>query len=88
MEGIEHKTIKNRQLTMSQDMEHDSKSKQAILSHNGVEEDNADSDSDDNDLDELNGYNRSESDTELDRTTNVDDNVPVQVVEVTNKISA
>ena len=66
-------------------MEQELKSRYTILPHNGVEEDNNDSDYDDGDLDELNGYDGFGSDIELDRTTNVDDDIPVELVGITNQ---
>ena len=42
--------FKDRQLTVSEDMEHELKSKYAILANNGIEQDSTDSDSVDDGL--------------------------------------
>ena len=70
---------------MSQDTEQELKSRYAILSQNEIEQDDTDSDSYDNDLDELNGYDLFEGDIEPNRPTNIDDNIPLNLVGVTNQ---
>lgn len=70
---------------MRQDMEHELKSRYAILSQNRIGEDDTESDSDDAELDELNGYDGFGGDIELDRTTNVDDNIQLHRMGVTNQ---
>ena len=75
----------NRQLTVSKDMELELKSRYAKLSRNGIEENDNNTDSDDDDLDELNGYDGFGGDLELDRTTNIDANILVELVGVTNQ---
>lgn len=66
-------------------MEHELKSRYAILSQNRIGEDDTESDSDDAELDELNGYDGFGGDIELDRTTNVDDNIQLHRMGVTNQ---
>ena len=75
---------RNRQVTVSQDMEEKLKSKYAISLHNGVEEDKSEFDSDNDDLDELNCYDGFGGDMELDRATNEDNGILVQLEGVTN----
>ena len=57
----------------------------AILSQNGIKQDGTGSDSNDDDLDELNSYDGFGGDIELDRSTNVDDNIQLELVGVTNQ---
>ena len=68
-------------------MEQQLKSRHPILSQNGIEQHSSDSDTDNNDLDELNGYNGFGGDMELDRSTNVDYTIPLELVAVTNQTS-
>ena len=75
----------NRQLTVSRQMEEKLKAKYVILANEGVEYNNTDSDSDDDDLDELNGYDGFGGDIELDRTTNKDDSRPFELEGATNQ---
>ena len=76
---------RNRQLTVSLGMEEKLKVKYARLANDGIEQNKTDTDSDDDDLDELNGYDGFGGDIELDRTTNKDDNIPVELGEATNQ---
>ena len=63
------------------------KSRHAILSQNGIEQHKTHSNTDNDDLDELNGYNGFGGDMELDRSTNVDYTIPLELVAVTNQTS-
>ena len=66
-------------------MEQQLKSCYAILSQNGIEEDNTEYDSGYDDLDEVKDYDKLGGDIELDGSTNVDDNIPFEFVGVTNQ---
>ena len=66
-------------------MEEKLKAKYVILANEGVEYNNTHSYSDDDDLDELNGYDGFGGDIELDRTTNKDDSRPFELEGATNQ---
>jgi len=75
----------SRKLTTSKNMELEFKSRYAKLLGNDIEQNNSDSDSDYDDLDELNGYDGFAGDVELDRSRNNDENNTNELEGVTNR---
>mgnify|MGYP000258516759 FL=1 len=78
---------RNRQSTVSLDMEEKLKVKYTRLANDGIEQNNTETDSDDDDLDELNGYDGFGGDIELDRITDTDGSHPLELEGVTNQIA-
>ena len=79
-------TIKEtRKLIASKNMELEFKSRYAKLLGNDIEQNNSDSDSDYDDLDELYGYDGFAGDVELDRSRNNDENNTNELIGVTNQ---
>ena len=87
--SIVHTIQKNRELTVSQDMEEKLKVKYAKLRNDGIEQNKTDSDSDayGDDLDELNGYDGFGGNIQLDGTTNTGGSHTLELENVTNQIS-
>ncbi len=78
---------RNRQSTVSLNMEEKLKVKYTRLANDGIEQNNTETDSDDDDLDELNGYDGFGGDIELDRITDTDGSHPLELEGVTNQIA-
>ena len=68
-------------------MEEKLKVKYTRLANDGIEQNNTETDSDDDDLDELNGYDGFGGDIELERTTDTDGSLPLELEGVTNQIA-
>ena len=69
----------NRQLTVSQNMEHKLKMKYARLSQNEIDGNEDGSQSNNEDLDDLNGYDGFGGDIELDTAMNQYNNIPTEL---------
>ena len=69
----------NRQLTVSQNMEHKLKMKYARLSQNEIDGNEDDSQSNNEDLNDLNGYDGFGGDIELDTAMNQYNNIPAEL---------
>ena len=87
--SIVHTIQKNRQLTVSQDMEEKLKVKYAKFGNDRIEQSKIDSDSDsyDDDLDELNGYDGFGGNIQLDGLTATEGSHTLELENVTNQIS-
>ena len=68
-------------------MEEKLKVKYTRLANDGIEQNNPETDSDDDDLDELNGYDGFGGNIELERTTDSDGSHLLELEGVTNKIA-
>ncbi len=68
-------------------MEEKLKVKYTRLANDGIEQNNTETDLDDDDLDELNGYDGFGGDIELDRITDTDGSHPLELEGVTNQIA-
>ena len=77
----------NRQLTVSINMEEKLKDKYTRLANDGIERTETESDSDDDELDELNGYDGFAGNIEVDRTTNQEASRTFEFEDVTNQVS-
>ena len=76
---------KNRQLALSRDMEQELKSRYAVSSQNGIGQDDTETESEDDELDEQIGYDGLGDNIELNNMINVDDNNPIDLVGITNQ---
>ena len=66
-------------------MEQELKSRYAVLSQNGIGQEDSETESEDDELDELNGYGGFRGGIELMTTINGDDINPLDLVGVTNQ---